>query len=75
MILRQLLHHDPIAASYVFGRGGKGLAAVSDPIDEPELYLRTAEEFGMKIRYVVDTHVHADHISGGRRLAEMTGAR
>jgi hydroxyacylglutathione hydrolase len=48
---------------------------VCDPIDEPELYLRTAEESGMKIRFVVDTHVHADHVSGGRKLAEITGAK
>jgi hypothetical protein len=48
---------------------------VCDPIDEPELYLRIADESGIKIRYVVDTHVQADHISGGRRLAEMAGAK
>jgi glyoxylase-like metal-dependent hydrolase (beta-lactamase superfamily II) len=47
---------------------------VCDPIEKIEPYLRVSEETGMKIRFVVDTHVHADHVSGGRRLAEATGA-
>jgi len=48
---------------------------VCDPIDDPQSYVRVAEASGMKIRYVVDTHVHADHISTGRRLAELAGAK
>jgi hydroxyacylglutathione hydrolase len=48
---------------------------VCDPIDDAELYIRLAEENGMKIQYVIDTHVHADHISSGRKLAELTGAK
>jgi len=47
---------------------------VCDPIDDPQSYLHIAEQNGMKIRYVIDTHIHADHISVGRRLAELTGA-
>ena len=45
-----------------------------DPIDYPDLYLRSAQENCLKIRYVVDTHLHADHVSGGRKLAEIAGA-
>jgi hydroxyacylglutathione hydrolase len=48
---------------------------VCDPIDDPQAYLSAAEQSGMKIRYVIDTHVHADHISSGRRLTELAGAK
>jgi hydroxyacylglutathione hydrolase len=48
---------------------------VCDPIDDPQTYLRVADENGIKIRFVIDTHVHADHISSGRKLAELAGAK
>jgi glyoxylase-like metal-dependent hydrolase (beta-lactamase superfamily II) len=47
---------------------------VCDPIDDPELYIRLAQENSLNVRYVIDTHLHADHVSGGRRLAEISGA-
>jgi len=74
MILRQFLHADPVAASYLFGCGGKASAAVVDPLGDVSPYLRAAEATGMRIRYVVDTHLHADHLSAGRTLANEAGA-
>ncbi|HYK91589.1 MAG TPA: MBL fold metallo-hydrolase, partial [Acidobacteriota bacterium] len=45
-----------------------------DPIGDPQSYLQIAEQNGMKVRFVVDTHVHADHVSAGRKLAELAAA-
>lgn len=74
MILRQFLHAAPVAASYVFGCGGKSAAAVVDPVGDVSAYLETAAESGMRILYVIDTHLHADHESAGRALAAEAGA-
>ncbi len=74
MILRQFLHADPVAISYLLGCGGKASAAVVDPVGDVAPYLAAAEQTGMRILYVVDTHIHADHVSSGRALADAAGA-
>src|SRR6516162_11927035 len=74
MILRQFLHSDPVGVSYLFGCGGKAVGAVVDPIGDLGRYQDAAEEAGMRIRYVIDTHIHADHLSSGKALAEAAGA-
>jgi hydroxyacylglutathione hydrolase len=51
------------------------VATVVDPQeDDADSYIQFAESKGMKIAYIVDTHIQADHISGGRVLAAKTGA-
>lgn len=72
MILRQFLHSDPVAVSYLLGCAGKGAAAVVDPVGDIQPYLGAAG--AMKIRHVFDTHLHADHVSSGRELAKAAGA-
>jgi hydroxyacylglutathione hydrolase len=74
MILRQFLHADPVAISYLFGCGGRASCAVVDPVGDIEPYLRAADETGMRILSVIDTHVHADHRSAGPALASAAAA-
>ncbi|NRG46689.1 MBL fold metallo-hydrolase [Bacillus sp. CRN 9] len=69
---------------YQFVRLGKGClsymaisngeAAVIDATRMTDIYLKFAESKDAKIKHVFDTHLHADHISGGRMIAEATGA-
>jgi len=72
MFFRQVLHPDLGCASYVIADGG--IAAVVDPKWEVEDYLALAGEYGFEIRHVLETHNHADHVSGRGRLAAATGA-
>lgn len=59
-------------ASYMFGSQGE--AAVIDPQRDVDLYLEAAEEQGLKIRHIFETHLHADFVSGHKELAARTGA-
>jgi len=60
-------------ASYLIGDGGE--AAVVDPQRDVDQYIDEAEREGLRIRYVIETHLHADFVSGHRELAARTGAQ
>jgi len=72
MFLRQILHDDLGCASYLIASDGE--AAVVDPKWEIGAYLQAAAEVDAEIRHVLETHFHADHVSGRRRLVGATGA-
>ncbi len=72
MFFRQVLHEDLGCASYVIADGGE--AAVIDPKWDVEEYLELAHEHGFEIAHILETHNHADHVSGKGRLQKATGA-
>ena len=74
MIFRQLIHDDLGCASYLIGDQHAGVAAVVDPKIEVDGYLRLARFLGVAIDHVLETHTHADHVSGHGRLRAATGA-
>jgi glyoxylase-like metal-dependent hydrolase (beta-lactamase superfamily II)/rhodanese-related sulfurtransferase len=74
VIFRQITHDDLGCASYLVGDEQAGVAAVVDPKLDIDEYLRLARYFGVAIEHVLETHTHADHVSGHGRLAAATGA-
>jgi hydroxyacylglutathione hydrolase len=59
-------------ASYLIGSDGE--AAVVDPQRDVDQYIKEAQANGLQIKYVIETHLHADFVSGHRELATRTGA-
>src|SRR5207302_1415491 len=75
MYFKQFLHDETGCASYFLASRQSREALVVDPQLDIQPYLALATEREYKITDVVDTHLHADHISGNRALASATGAR
>jgi len=59
-------------ASYLVGSGG--IAAVVDPQRDVDQYLQAAQQLGLRIEHIIETHLHADFVSGHQELAARTGA-
>ena len=74
MVFRQITQDDLGCASYLIGDEHAGAAAVVDPRLDIDEYLRLARYLGVRIEHVLETHNHADHVSGHGRLVASTGA-
>jgi glyoxylase-like metal-dependent hydrolase (beta-lactamase superfamily II)/rhodanese-related sulfurtransferase len=73
LIIQQFFTEGIAHSSYILG--GKDTCAVVDPRRDAEIYVQHAREMGMKITHILETHLHADFISGHMELARLTGAK
>lgn len=74
MFFRQFYEKGLAHASYMVGCQASGTAAVIDPQRDIDVYLRVAEQEKLRITHVLETHIHADFLSGSRELQQVTDA-
>lgn len=75
-IFYQLFEHESSTYTYLIGDPITKEAALIDPVIETvDRDLKLVEELGLKLKYVLDTHVHADHITGAGEIRKRTGAK
>jgi glyoxylase-like metal-dependent hydrolase (beta-lactamase superfamily II) len=76
MIFRQLFEPQSSAYTYLIACEDSREAALIDPVLETvERDLHLLGELGLTLRYTIETHIHADHVTGASRLRERTGCR
>lgn len=76
MLFRQLFEPDSCTYSYLVACPDTGECAIIDPvIDTVERDLTVLQSLDLKLSYTIDTHIHADHLSGARRLKSLVGSK
>lgn len=76
MLFRQLFDQETWTYTYLIADETTREAALIDPVlEQVERDLQVLKELGLKLTLVLETHVHADHVTGAGRLRELTGAR
>lgn len=76
MLFKQLFEPDSSTYSYLIACPDSGECAIIDPVlDTADRDLSVLKSLDLKLTYTVDTHIHADHLSGARRLKALTGSK
>ena len=76
MLFKQLFEPDSSTYSYLIACPETGECAIIDPVlDTVDRDLGVLQSLGLKLTYTIDTHIHADHLSGARRLKAMSGSK
>jgi len=74
LVFRQIRRVDSGCVTYLIGSAGTGQCAIVDPLLDTDFIIEEAKKAGFaKITHVIDTHTHADHVSGTRNLAKQFG--
>lgn len=74
MLFERFVIEGLACTSYLIGCEVQGVAAVVDPDRDPQKYLTYAQDHGLRITHIFETHLHADHVSGNTELARRTSA-
>jgi sulfur dioxygenase len=76
LIFRQLFDYETWTYTYLLADSGSREAVLIDTVrEQTDRDYRTLQELGLKLKYVLETHVHADHITGASLLRDRTGAK
>ncbi|MDO8688584.1 MAG: MBL fold metallo-hydrolase, partial [Dehalococcoidia bacterium] len=74
MFVKQFVDPGLGNSSYLVGSEESGVAVAIDPVRDAEPYIREAGQRGVRITHILETHLHADFVSGSRELGARTGA-